>query len=177
MVNEPQLLGSGSSTSEPSTKTSTDRLRRSVMIGVVVLFGVLILLFVIALVLSVAGGDSFAGFVRVIRDLVIIFMALEGVLIILALAILILQIARLMNLIQTEVKPMLDNTQATISTMRGTVEFMSENLAEPVARASGFLAGFSVLTGNLFGIRKALKRAQQDGRVEDASAEDTPDEA
>lgn len=154
-----------------SSSPAADRMRRVVIIGAVALFGLLILLFVIALVLSIVGGDSFAGIIRVIRDLVIIFLALEGVLIILALAILILQIARLVSLVQTEVKPMLDNTQATISTVRGTVEFMSENLTEPVVRASGFLAGTSVLLSNIFGIRRAVKRARSDEKPKEIESE------
>jgi hypothetical protein len=160
MVNEPQL-SLVTTTREPE-KVSQGNLRRTITIGIVALFVVLVLLFAIVVALSIFGGDSFAGAVRVVRDLVIIFMALEGAMIILALAILILQIARLVNLVQTEVKPMLENTQATITTVRGTVEFMSENLTEPIVRASGFLAGASILTRNLFGIRKALKRAGEE---------------
>lgn len=162
MANDSQSLPLTTPPGGETSSPTTDRLRRMIIIGAVALFGILILLFVIALVLSLVGGDSFAGFVRVIRDLVIIFLALEGVLIILALAILILQVARLVSLVQTEVKPMLDNTQATISTVRGTVEFMSENLTEPVVRASGFLAGSSVLLRDIFGIRGALKRARKE---------------
>ncbi len=136
-----------------------------VVIGVVVLFGILILLFILALVFSLIGGDSFATVVRVIRDLVIIFLALEGALIVLALAILILQIARLVNLLQSEVKPILDNTQSTLTTLRGTVEFMSENLTQPIVKASGFFASITTLTSSAFGLRRALKRAEQDRRA------------
>lgn len=164
MVNDGQSLPLTTPSGGTSESSSANRLRRTVIIGAVALFGLLILLFVIALVLSIVGGDSFAGVIRVIRDLVIIFLALEGVLIILALAILILQVARLVSLVQTEVKPMLDNTQATISTVRGTVEFMSENLTEPVVRAGGFLAASSVLLRDIFGIRHALKRARNEDK-------------
>ncbi|MBK8025920.1 MAG: hypothetical protein IPK19_32185 [Chloroflexi bacterium] len=158
MVNE---LPPGTPVTGAAEKSGTDKLRRNIILGIVGLFAILIVLFIIALVLSIAGGESFAEAVRVIRDLVIIFLVLEGVLIILALAILILQVARLVNLLQTEVKPMIDSTQSTLSTVRGTVEFMSENVTQPIVRAGGFLAGLSVLLSNLFGIRRAMTRAEQ----------------
>jgi hypothetical protein len=150
---------------EDTGNESGSRLRRTVLIGIVALFGGLILLFLLALVFSLVGGENFAGVVRTIRDLVIIFLALEGALILLALAILVLQIARLVNLLQAEVKPLLENTQATLNTMRGTVEFISENVSQPIARTSGFVAGVTSLLSAGLGLRRALKRAQADQKV------------
>ena len=141
-------------------------LRRIVLIASAALIGLIVLLFVIALVLTLVTGGDFAATIRVIRDLVIIFLALEGILIILSVAVLALQVARLVNLLQTEVKPILENTQETVKTAQGTVEFMSDNLTEPVIRASGFLAGMSVLVTNLFGIRRALRHAEERREVE-----------
>jgi hypothetical protein len=147
-------------TDKPQAERSFD-IRRIVLIAVGVLIGLIVVLFLIALLIS-TGGDSLGNVVRVIRDLVIIFLALEGVLIILGLALLTLQVARLVNLLQTEVKPILENTQETVKTAQGTVEFVGNNIAEPVIAASGFFAGVSVLVTNLFGIRRALKHVQEE---------------
>ena len=76
-------------------------LRRMVILGSAALIGLMVLLFVIALVLTLVTGGDFAATIRVIRDLVIIFLSLEGILIILSIAILALQVARLVNLLQT----------------------------------------------------------------------------
>lgn len=76
-----------------------------------------------------------------IRDIFIIFMAFESLLIGVALVILILQIASLMNLLQNEIKPILDATNETVHTLRGTTTFISENLAEPVIKLNAKLAG------------------------------------
>jgi hypothetical protein len=95
--------------------------------------------------------------IQLIRDVFIIALVLQGILVITALAILILQIARLINLLQNEVMPILKNTQETVSTARGTVEFVSSNLAEPVMKLNGFLAAISVLLRELFGIRRAIR--------------------
>lgn len=75
-----------------------------------------------------------------IRDVVIIFMALEFVVIGLALIVLIIQIARLTALLQNEVKPILQSTHETVNTLRGTTAFLSENLVSPVVKASSSVA-------------------------------------
>jgi len=76
-----------------------------------------------------------------IRDIFIIFMAFESLVIGVALVILILQIASLMNLLQNEIKPILDATNETVHTLRGTTTFISENIAEPVIKLNANLAG------------------------------------
>jgi hypothetical protein len=43
---------------------------------------------------------------------------------------------------------------------------MSENLTQPVIRASGFVSGTSILISNLFGIRKAVRRTEERREVE-----------
>jgi hypothetical protein len=76
-----------------------------------------------------------------IRDVFIIFMALESLVIGLALVILVVQLARLINLLQNEIKPILDSTNETVSTLRGTTQFLSDNLAEPVIKLNEYFAG------------------------------------
>ena len=76
-----------------------------------------------------------------IRDIFIIFMALEFIVLGVALVILIIQLAKLVNLLQNEVKPILEATSDTINTLKGTSEFLSENLVDPVIKLNGYLAG------------------------------------
>ncbi len=76
-----------------------------------------------------------------IRDIFIIFMAFESLIIGAALVVLIIQIASLLNLLQNEVKPILQSTSETVNTLRGTTEFLSENLVEPVIKLNSYLAG------------------------------------
>lgn len=147
-------------TPEQDSKSSGMDVKRIVFIASAVLIGLIVLLLVIALVLTLVTHGDFAAIVRVIRDLVIIFLALEGILIIMSVAILALQVARLVNLLQSEVKPILDNAQETVKTAQGTVEFMGDNLLEPIIRGKGFLAGAAVLVTNLFGIRRAVRHVE-----------------
>jgi hypothetical protein len=80
-----------------------------------------------------------------VRDIFIIFMALEFFVIGLALIILIIQLARLINLLQHEVKPILDSTNETARTLKGTTAFISDQLVEPIIKLNEYLAGLSKL--------------------------------
>jgi hypothetical protein len=88
-----------------------------------------------------------------IRDIFIIFMALESLLIGIALIVLIVQFASLINLLQNEVRPILDATNETVNHLRGTAEFLGENVVEPVIKLNGYLAGMQRML-ELLGVKK-----------------------
>jgi len=76
-----------------------------------------------------------------IRDVFIIVVAMESLVIGVALIVLIVQLASLINLLQNEVRPILQATSETVNTLRGTAEFLGENFVEPVIKLNGYLAG------------------------------------
>ena len=80
-----------------------------------------------------------------VRDIFIILMALQSLLIGVVLLILIYQLTRLINLLQNEIKPILDSTNETASTLKGTARFLSDHLAEPVMKLNEYLAGIQKL--------------------------------
>jgi hypothetical protein len=131
---------------------------RIAIIAIAVLFVVVALVVVLAFLLAQGDLTNTASVIQIIRDVFLIFLSLQGVMIILALTILIAQIARLINLLQNEVQPILKNTQETVKTATGTVRFVSENVTSPLVKVSGFLAGAGVVLSNLGGIRRALRR-------------------
>lgn len=88
-----------------------------------------------------------------IRDIFIIILAVESLVIGLTLIILLFQLARLINLLQNEIKPILDSTNETVSHLRGTTVFLSNNLVQPVIKLNEYLAGLSQLF-NLIGLVK-----------------------
>lgn len=75
-----------------------------------------------------------------IRDIFIIVLALEFMLIGISLVILIIQLAKLVNLLQNEVRPILDSTSEAANTLRGTARFLSDNLTGPVVKANAAIA-------------------------------------
>jgi amino acid permease len=80
-----------------------------------------------------------------IRDIFIIFMAIESLAVGVALIILIVQLATLINLLQNEIKPILQTTNETVNTLRGTLTFLSNNLVQPVIKMNEYLASFKRL--------------------------------
>ena len=98
--------------------------------------------FIAGIVLLLSAEPEKAG---QIRDIFIIVMAMEFLVIGVALIILIIQIAILTNLMQNEVKPILTSTQDTVNTLKGTVRFLSNNVSEPVIKLNEYLAGFKKL--------------------------------
>ena len=147
----------------PSPAETESKNGRSIQ-RIIVIAAIAVALLVLVVII---GGVALALFtdvqqtsvvIQFIRDVFIIALVLQGILVIAALAILILQIARLINLLQNEVMPILKNTQETVSSARGTVEFVGSNLAEPVLKLNGFLTAISVLLRELFGIRRAIRQ-------------------
>jgi hypothetical protein len=88
-----------------------------------------------------------------IRDVFIIVVALESLIIGVALVVLVVQLASLINLLQNEVRPILKATTDTVNNLRGTAEFLGENVVEPVIKLNGYLAGLYRML-ELMGIKK-----------------------
>jgi phosphotransferase system glucose/maltose/N-acetylglucosamine-specific IIC component len=89
-----------------------------------------------------------------VRDIFIIAMAFMLLVVGIALVILMIQLATLINLLQNEVRPILQSTSETVNTLRGTTEFLSENLVEPVIKLNSYLAGLRKFFDLLGFIRK-----------------------
>lgn len=130
------------------------RKQRLTIAGIIIFVIIALGLLITGIVFLVSPGLTSIDTVSRLRDLFIILMALESLLIGLALTILIIQIARLTNLLENEVKPILDSTNETISTLRGTTKFLSDNLVEPVIRLNEILAVFQRVTDILKLTRK-----------------------
>jgi len=75
-----------------------------------------------------------------IRDVFIIFLALESLIIGVALVVLIIQLSTLINLLQNEIRPIINSTNETVNTLKGTAQFLSDNLAEPVIKVNQYAA-------------------------------------
>lgn len=81
-------------------------------------------------------------FAATIRDISIIMVALESFVIMAMLGILIWQVYKLVRVLQTEIRPIMLDTQETLATLRGTTNFMAENVVNPVVETSSKVAGY-----------------------------------
>jgi len=119
----------------------SDELRRQriILIGVIVAAIILILLIIASIWFLLQPTTDTAK----IKDVFIIFMALQSLFLGIILIVLIIQLARLINLLQNDIKPILDSTNETVSTLRGTTVFLSENVVEPVIKMNEYFAGIT----------------------------------
>jgi hypothetical protein len=116
------------------------RKQRLTMAGIIIAAIIVLGLFITGFVFLINPALTSYETVARLRDISIILMAIESIIISTALVILIIQIARLTNLIENEVKPILDSTNETVSNLRGTTKFLSDNLVEPVIKLNEVMA-------------------------------------
>ncbi|MCX7707487.1 MAG: hypothetical protein N2204_05730 [Anaerolineae bacterium] len=90
----------------------------------------------------------------VARDIAIIVLAVESIVIGILLAVLVIQVIRLVRLLREEVLPILNSTQETVSTVRGTATFMSDHLVQPIVKVSSYAAGARQAVNVLLGRRR-----------------------
>ena len=148
-MSTPTLETTEMSAVEEAAQREAERRQRTIVITAVI-FLILLIAGIIAAVIGLLQPNTPTD---KIRDIFIIFMALESLLIGVALIILIVQFASLINLLQNEVRPILDATNETVNHLRGTAEFLGENVVEPVIKLNGYLAGMQRML-ELIGVKK-----------------------
>ena len=76
-----------------------------------------------------------------LRDIFIIALALSSCLFAAILVIMLAMIIRLVNMLEFEIKPILEKTNETIGMVRGTTTFVGENVVRPVTKATAYVTG------------------------------------
>ena len=92
------------------------------------------------------------------RDVSIILVAIESLVIGVLLSVLVIQLARLSKLLREELLPILVATQDTVGTVRGTTTFVGDHVVQPVVTISSYAAGARGALGALVGVRKFTGR-------------------
>jgi hypothetical protein len=130
--------GQGQNT--PTITTSVEKPLNRVILRLGLLLGVILIIATLVGVVYFLLLDTTPT--STIRDILIIFMAFELSVIGIAVILLIIQIARLINLFQNEIKPLLESANETMGTLRGTAIFLGDSLVQPVIKANSYLAVF-----------------------------------
>ncbi|HSG18237.1 MAG TPA: hypothetical protein VLE70_18215 [Anaerolineae bacterium] len=119
-----------------------------VVIGMVVLI-LIGIGFTVGIVLL---AEYFPNQLEAIRDVFIIALALESCVFGIVLMLMLIMLIRLVNTVEFEIKPILEQTYETMGTVRGTTTFVSKNVVRPVVKVksyvAGFRGGFKALFGN-----------------------------
>jgi hypothetical protein len=136
-MTDPQLNLRETISLEDQAQKNAEPAKNPNKVGLIISAVVVIGLLITGLIFLLQPGTDTAR----VRDVFIIFMALEFLLIGIVMIILIVQLARLTLLLQNEIKPILDSTSETANTLKGTTQFLSEHLVEPVLKINQYLAG------------------------------------
>jgi hypothetical protein len=114
-----------------------------------------ILLAVVLIGLFIAGtiwlASSYAPTIETLRDILIIVLAIEFCLFGIVLMMLLVMVIRLVTMLEFEIKPILEKTNETVGTIRGTTTFVSQNVVRPMTKASAFVSGARAGWRALFG--------------------------
>jgi hypothetical protein len=113
--------------------------------------------FLVLLVVAIVLMARFPSATQVVRDIAIVFVAVETFLIGLAMILLIFQIQVLIQVLRDEIQPLLRSVNDTASTVRGTTEFVSHNMVSPIIKAAGFTAGVQRIVRDVVGVVKATR--------------------
>jgi hypothetical protein len=117
------------------------------VIGVVVL---------IILGIALAAGilflaSNYSAELEAVRDVFIIALALESCVFGVVLMLMLIMLIRLVNTVEFEIKPILEQTNETIGTVRGTTNFVSKNVIDPVVKTKSYVVGVRQGLRALFG--------------------------
>lgn len=93
--------------------------------------------------------------VSTIRDIAIILLAIETIVVNIIIILLILELRSLAKMLQENVIPIIKSADETVRTVRGTSVFVSDNVVKPVVQVSSFAAGVSQA------LRVLARRGQQ----------------
>ena len=119
-----------------------------------VVLGIVVILLLAGLFIwgMVTLAQSYSSSIEAVRDMFIIVLALESCLFGIVLLILLVMVIRLVNMLEFEIKPILEKTNDALGTVRGTTQFVSQNVIQPVSRiriqAAGIKKAIKVLFGN-----------------------------
>lgn len=106
-----------------------------------------------------------------VRDIAIVLLALESVVIGVLLALTLVQIRKLVRLLRDEIAPMLDSANETINTVHGTASFVSDTVVNPLIKATSYSVGtLRALQSLLFIGRRVSSHSHGDGS--DGSSKD-----
>jgi len=160
MENTPPSEPSGEILEQPPIEqlpSGDAELIRSQRRTILIIIGIALVFFVIVIASFALLMQAPNRTVAQLRDVFIIFLALESLLTGFVLVILMIQLSRLINLLNNEIKPILESTNDTVNNLRGTTTFLSESLVQPVIKMNEYLAGITKLLA-LTGIMRSTKK-------------------
>jgi hypothetical protein len=117
--------------------------RRMILIGIGILVILVLVLFSFALMIA-------AGVIDIVRDVVIILLATESLIIGGVTLFLLYQMIMLVTLLREELIPLIQSAQETVNSARGTTVYVSRKIVVPTAKATTTVARLQAMARVLF---------------------------
>lgn len=92
-----------------------------------------------------------------IRDVAIVLLALESIVIGVLLALMLVQLRKLARLLREDIHPILDNASETAETVSRTTTFVSQNVVAPLIKIQSYTTGAREALRNLFFIGRSIR--------------------
>lgn len=121
-----------------------------------------LLIFIIGFAMAWFYPQGSAGRFDYIRSLFEIIVSISIILIFIAVGVLILQIARFVNLLRSEVKPITRDTKQAIKNVRVTTEFVQKNAIKPVIETNTFIAGLIAFLREIARVSRLFQRRNKE---------------
>lgn len=129
--------------------------KRGLIIGLGLIAVLILALVVLLVVLAIdARRTDSASVISILRDAALILVAFETLVIGTLMIILVFQVQALVSLLRDEIRPMLEMLSETLTTVRGTTEFMSQKVVSPTIRMAGLVAGLRRVTREIVTLAK-----------------------
>jgi hypothetical protein len=119
------------------------------------------------------GSANVFGFIRNMLEIVFI---LSAIIIIISIGILIVQIARFVNLLRSEIKPITEDTKAAVKNIRVTAEFVQKHGIEPIIRIQSFLFGLMSFLVEIVHIARLLQQGETASSTDEVSNENSDED-
>jgi hypothetical protein len=130
------------------------------LIALVSLVVIVLGMFILGLGFAVWGdGPRTAAIFQIIRDVMLITLSLQITVVIVAFAIFIAQLARLIHLLNTEFRPLMGSLQASAKEVLATAQFTGEQVRGPLVTISGFVVALITLIRELTRLNNAVRRS------------------
>ena len=151
---------------------SGPKIARFIKTAAVVGILIILILLVASLAAALTAAETWAPLFQILRDVLLMILLMESILVIAALAILMLQAAGFLIMLKTEVKPILDNARETTRLSKATAQFINSNAVDPLIQIRSFLSGLLAFLRELIRIRNLV--ASEEPRVEQYDERQTP---
>ena len=127
-----------------------------IIVGMIIALYVVIFLFgLIAALVNVEWARPFFAY---FRNLILLLLSFTSILIVVGTGVLLVQIARFVNLLKSEVQPITRDAQEAVKTVRTTTEFVQKNAVEPIIQTSSFLAGLLTFLREIARLSRLLQQ-------------------